>query len=211
MCLNYIWEWSIHYSSLSTMFIPLHSSTNQELFKKYAFNQGNHYEKTRWCRVPQLSSETEVSIVLLCQLCLTRYTAVRIMNCLKSTYVIKADAMKNVDDFHYAKDAIMCNCQINAVHCEQKMNGTQRRTLVRPWRMHFTYCGMPKGTSWAEATSNSEKIKPIALAQWSLLVSWVFFSVPYSPFKNFQFFLCLAHIKTHGSASCSPRSRHATL
>jgi len=26
------------------------------------------------------------------------------------------------------------------------------------------YSGMAKGTSWAEATSNSEKIKPIALA-----------------------------------------------
>ena len=26
------------------------------------------------------------------------------------------------------------------------------------------YCGMPKGTSQAEATSNSEKIKPIASA-----------------------------------------------
>jgi len=30
--------------------------------------------------------------------------------------------------------------------------------------MHFMYSGMPKGTSWAEATSNSEKIKPVALA-----------------------------------------------
>jgi len=26
------------------------------------------------------------------------------------------------------------------------------------------YCGMPKGTSWAEAMSNSEKIKVVALA-----------------------------------------------
>jgi len=26
------------------------------------------------------------------------------------------------------------------------------------------YSGMAKGTSWTEATSNSEKIKPIALA-----------------------------------------------
>jgi len=26
------------------------------------------------------------------------------------------------------------------------------------------WCGMPKGTSQAEATSNSEKIKPVALA-----------------------------------------------
>ena len=30
--------------------------------------------------------------------------------------------------------------------------------------MHCTYCGMTKGTCQAEATSNSEKIKPIALA-----------------------------------------------
>ena len=30
--------------------------------------------------------------------------------------------------------------------------------------MHCTYCSMPKGTSRAEATSNSEKIKPVALA-----------------------------------------------
>ena len=30
--------------------------------------------------------------------------------------------------------------------------------------MHCTYCGIPKGTSWDEAMSNSEKIKPIALA-----------------------------------------------
>ena len=30
--------------------------------------------------------------------------------------------------------------------------------------MHCMYCGMPKGTSWAEATLNSEKIEPVALA-----------------------------------------------
>ena len=30
--------------------------------------------------------------------------------------------------------------------------------------MYFTYCSMPKGTSRNEATSNSEKIKPVALA-----------------------------------------------
>jgi len=37
--LNYIWEWSIHYGSLSAMFTLLHSSTNQELFEKYIYNQ----------------------------------------------------------------------------------------------------------------------------------------------------------------------------
>jgi len=30
--------------------------------------------------------------------------------------------------------------------------------------MHCTYCGMPKGTSRAKATLNSEKTKPVALA-----------------------------------------------
>jgi len=30
--------------------------------------------------------------------------------------------------------------------------------------MHWMYYGMGKGTSQAEATSNSEKIKPVALA-----------------------------------------------
>jgi len=45
-----------------------------------------------------------------------------------------------------------------------KMNDTQRRTLLIPLRMHCVYCGIPKGTSQAEMTSNNEKIKPIALA-----------------------------------------------
>jgi len=38
-----------------------------------------------------------------------------------------------------------------------KMNGTQRRTLVSPLRMPCVYCGMPKGTPWAEAASNGKK------------------------------------------------------
>jgi len=32
------------------------------------------------------------------------------------------------------------------------------------WRMHFMYSGMAKGTSRAEATLNSEKMKSVALA-----------------------------------------------
>jgi len=40
------------------------------------------------------------------------------------------------------------------------MNDTQRRAMVSPRR---TYNSMRKGTSRAEATSNSEKIKPVAL------------------------------------------------
>jgi len=44
---------------------------------------------------------------------------------------------------------------------QAKMNGTQRRALLSPRRMH---CLHKKGTSRAEVTSNSEKIKLIALA-----------------------------------------------
>ena len=46
-------------------------------------------------RTPQLSSETEVSIALLYQLCSTYYTAVRIKKSLKSTSVLKVATMKN--------------------------------------------------------------------------------------------------------------------
>ena len=44
-CLNYIWEQSIRYRSLFAVFTPLHSSTNQELFKKHVRNQSSHYKK----------------------------------------------------------------------------------------------------------------------------------------------------------------------
>jgi len=40
MHLNYI-----HYSSLSAMFTPLHSSMNQELFEKHLCNKNSHYEE----------------------------------------------------------------------------------------------------------------------------------------------------------------------
>jgi len=76
------------------MFTPLHGSTNQELFEKYACNQSSHYAEIQWYRMPQLSSETEVSITLLCQLFLTRYTAIWIKNCLKSTSAIKVETIK---------------------------------------------------------------------------------------------------------------------
>jgi len=41
------------------------------------------------------------------------------------------------------------------------MNGTQRRAVTKN-ALHVQQYG--KGTSWAEAMSNSEKIKPVALA-----------------------------------------------
>ena len=39
--------------------------------------------------------------MLYCQLCSTRYTAVQIKNCSKSTSAIKIATMKNTDNFRY--------------------------------------------------------------------------------------------------------------
>jgi len=67
--------------------------------------------------MPQLSSETEVSIALLCQLCLIFYTAVRIKKCLKSTSVVQV-ATKKIWTISW--EAITCNYQINAFHYPQR-------------------------------------------------------------------------------------------
>ena len=103
----------------------------------------------------------EVTIMLHCQLCSTHYTTVQIKNCFTSTSAIKIATMKNTDNFRYAKGShhVLLPNQYFLL-----MNGTQRRTLVSPRRMHCTYCGMQKSTRRNEATSNSEKIKPVALA-----------------------------------------------
>jgi len=67
------------------MFIPLHSCTNQELLEKYiCIEVATTKSADHAVRPMQLSSETEVSILLLCQLCSTHYTAVQIKNCLKA-------------------------------------------------------------------------------------------------------------------------------
>ena len=56
----------------------------------------------KWCRAPQLYClKSEVSIMLFCRLCSTRYTAVQIKNCSKSTSTIEVTTIKNTDDFCY--------------------------------------------------------------------------------------------------------------
>jgi len=71
----------------------------------------------KYC-MPQLLSETEVYIALLCQLCSTHYTAVT-KNCLKRTSVIKVVIMKILMISVTQKKTIMCNHQINAYYCQQ--------------------------------------------------------------------------------------------
>ena len=85
------------------MFNPLHSITNQELFKKYLCNPRIPKERngTTCPSYINYHLKSEVSIMLHSRLCATRYTAVQIKNCSKSTSAIKIATMKNTDDFHY--------------------------------------------------------------------------------------------------------------
>ena len=85
------------------MFNALRSISNQELFEQHPCNP--RIPKERNGAVPpsyiNYRLKSEASITLLCRLCSTHYTAVRIKNCLKSTSAIKIATMKNTDDFRY--------------------------------------------------------------------------------------------------------------
>jgi len=59
-------------------------------------------------------------------------------------------------------EAIMCLPQNQHYSWWAKMNGIQRKALVSPWRMHWMYSGIAKGTSWVEVTSNSKKNQALA-------------------------------------------------
>jgi len=91
-----------------------------------------------------------------CQLCSTRYTAVQINNCFKNNFCNQSSSITNGS--HHVPTTKLTLLQW------AKMNGTQRRALVSPWRMHYKYSGMAKGTSQAEVMSKSEKIEPVTLA-----------------------------------------------
>ena len=81
---------------------PLHSISNQELFIKHLRNPHIPKERNRAAcsNCINYCLKSEVSITLCCRLCSTRYTAVRIKNCLKNTSTIKIATMKSTDDFH---------------------------------------------------------------------------------------------------------------
>ena len=114
--------------------------------------------------------KSEVSIMLCCQLCSTRYTAVRIKNCLKSTSAITIATMTNTDDFHYRGKPSHAIAK-SILFAVSKDEWDTKEDTGKSMRMHCTYCGMPKGTCWAEVMSKSEKIKPVALAVIKLRLS----------------------------------------
>ena len=79
--------------------------------------------------------------------------------------------MKNMDDFDY-KGKPSCATAKSTLFVVSKYEwDTKEDTGKSMKNALYVYCGIPKGTCRAEATSNSEKIKPIALAVIKLCLS----------------------------------------
>ena len=127
-------ERSIHYTSLSPMFNPLHSIFESRTVRKVPLHTETHSERNGATCPSYINChlKSEVSIMLCCWLCSTHYTTVRTRNCLTSTSAIKIATMKITDDFCYAKGSHHVLSPNRHFSLSAKMNGTQRRTLVSP-------------------------------------------------------------------------------
>ena len=82
-----------------------------------------------------------------------RYTAVQIKNCLKSSPVIKVATMKNMDDLHCTKKAIMYYHQNDTFHCHyiSKDKWNAKEETSKSMENALFVLQYAKGTSWAEA------------------------------------------------------------
>ena len=69
--------------------------------------------------------------------------------------------MKNMDGFRYEGKPLHATAKLTLFAVSKDEWDTKEDTGKS---MQCAYCGMPKGTSRAEVTSNSEKIKSIVLA-----------------------------------------------
>ena len=125
---------SICYASLSAILNPLCSIFESRTVQKAPLHTKTHSKRNDAARPSYINyrMKSEVSITLRCWLCSTRYTTVRIKNCLTSTSAIKIAAMKNTDDFRYMKGSHHVLSPNRHFSLSAKMNGTQRRTLVSP-------------------------------------------------------------------------------
>jgi len=102
-----------------------------------------------------------ISIIILkvkCPRCFVAIYIQPIIQQYKSTTFLKRTSAinENYGQFPFQMEAIVCLPQNRHFSMWVKMNGTESRGLVSPWRMHCMYSGMTKGTFWAEAISNSK-------------------------------------------------------
>ena len=128
-----------------------------------------HQKKEMELHVPAINYhlKSEVSIMLCCQLCSTHYTALRIKNCSKSTSAIKVTkSMKNTDDFHYEGKPSHATAKLTSFAASKDKLDTKEDTgkSVKNALHVLLYTKRHVDTCLAEATSNSENIKTVALA-----------------------------------------------
>ena len=75
--------------------------------------------------------------------------------------------MKNTNDFHFEGKPSHATAKLTPFAVSKDEWHTKEETGKSMKNVLY----VPKGTSWAEATSNSEKIKPVALAVIELCLS----------------------------------------
>jgi len=154
------------------MFTLLHSSTNQELFEKHVCNHSSHYEKyddaahLSYPLKPKYIHCTSLSAMFDSLHSSTNQVVFEKHLCNKSSHY------ENANDFSLRKGSHHVQPLKLMLSLSAKMNETQGRTLVSPWKMHCTYCGVPKGTSRADATSNSEKNQARSLSRYRITLVW---------------------------------------
>ena len=72
--------------------------------------------------------------------------------------------MKNTDNFHFEENPSHATAKSTLFVVSKAEGDTKEDTKFI--RMHCTYCGMPKGTSRAEVTLNSEKNQACSLSRY---------------------------------------------
>ena len=152
------------------MFNPLHSISNQELYRKHLYNLRIRKEIVQRPNFINYRLKSEVSITLCCQLCSTHYTAIRIKDCLKSTSAIKIATMKNTDDFRFDGKPSRAQTKSTPFPVSKDEWDTKEDT-GKSMKNALYILRYVKGTCRAEATSNSEKINPVALVVIELCLS----------------------------------------
>ena len=143
------------------MFNPLHSIMNQQLFEKYLCNPRILKERNGTTRPSYINYrlKIEVSTMLCCQLCSTRYTAVRFKNCLKSTSAIKIATMKNTDDFCFEGKPSCATAKLT-LFAISKYEWDTKEDTGKSMKNALYILRYAKGTSPAETMLISKKSSP---------------------------------------------------
>jgi len=93
---------------------------------------------------------------------LTHYTRIQINNSFKSTSINKVAKLRMISIMNGNHHVLTTK---STLLMQTKMKGTQRRILVSPSKMHFTFNGMVKGTSWAEVTLHEQRLIALAIVK----------------------------------------------